>query len=269
MKLVWVTDIHLNFLEKESRMNFYQKIVATEGDGVLITGDIGEARSTSFILKEMASVIQKPIYFVLGNHDYYHSNVNDVRKEMTALIDNNPLLFWLPASGPQKVKDGLVIVGNDCFADGRHGDYANSPVVLNDSRMIGDLFQSSLLGKYQLLEAMQRLADQDASDLENSIKKAIDTYHPKKMIVLVHVPPFIEACMHEGEITDDDHLPFFASKATGDRLLKVAEDYKDVEFFVLCGHTHSKGFFQSHPNLIVKVGAADYGKPEIQEIITL
>lgn len=248
-------------------MDFYQKIVATEGDAVLITGDIGEALSTSFLLQEIATVVQKPIYFVLGNHDYYHSSVNNMRQKMMILTEDNPLLFWLPASGPQKLRNDLILIGQDSFADGRYGDYAHSPVVLNDSRMISDLFQSSLLGKYQLLETMQKLADQDASALENSIKQAIDRYHPKQMIVLVHVPPFIEACMHEAEITDGDHLPFFASKATGDILLKAAQNYQEIEFLVLCGHTHSKGFFQPYPNLVVKVGSADYGKPEIQEII--
>jgi len=71
MKLIWLTDIHLNFLWPELRMDFYRKTIDTSGDKTLISGDIAEATSISTILKKMAEAIKKPIYFVLGNHDYY------------------------------------------------------------------------------------------------------------------------------------------------------------------------------------------------------
>lgn len=71
MKLTWITDVYLNFLEKDKRMDFYQTLIATDSDGVVLSGDIAEATSIESILKEIANAIQKPIYFVLVNHDYY------------------------------------------------------------------------------------------------------------------------------------------------------------------------------------------------------
>jgi len=269
MKLIWLTDIHLNFLEENKRMSFYHELIATDSEGVVISGDIAEVPSIESILKEMASTTQKPIYFVLGNHDYYRGSINDLRNKMTSMTKDEPLLFWLPASGPQKISHDVVLLGYDCFADGRYGDYANSRVVLNDSRMIVDLFQCSALGKYPLLEKMQQLADQDANDLEKSIEQAVRSYNPKKIIILIHVPPFIEVCMHEGKISSDDYLPFFSSKVTGEILMHAAENYPEIEFLALCGHTHSKGLFQPCPNLIVKAGASEYGKPSIQEVIEI
>jgi hypothetical protein len=62
---LWPTDIHLNFLKKENRMDFYEKIIITSSEGILISGDITEAPSVAEILKEMAEAVQKPIYFVL------------------------------------------------------------------------------------------------------------------------------------------------------------------------------------------------------------
>jgi predicted MPP superfamily phosphohydrolase len=266
MKLIWLTDIHLNFLEENKRVDFYHELIVTDSDGVVISGDIAEAPSIESILKEMASITQKPIYFVLGNHDYYYGSINDLRNKMTAITKHEPFLFWLPASGPQKLNNDVVLLGQDCFADGRYGDYASSRVVLNDSRLIVDLFQSGTLGKYSLLEKMQQLADQDANDLEKNIEQAISSYHPKKIIILIHVPPFREVCMHEGKISSDDYLPFFSSKVTGEILKHAAEAYPEVEFLVLCGHTHSKGFFKPCPNLTVTAGASEYGKPSIQEV---
>lgn len=269
MKLIWLTDIHLNFLEKNKRMDFYRELIAPDSDGIVVSGDIAEAPSIESILTEMASTTQKPIYFVLGNHDYYRGSINDLRNKMTSMTKDEPFLFWLPASGPQKLNNDVALLGYDCFADGRYGDYTNSRVVLNDSKMIVELFQCSALGKYQLLEKMQQLADQDAKELESSIEQALRSYNPKKIVILIHVPPFREVCMHEGKISSDDYLPFFSSKITGEILMHAAENYPEIEFLALCGHTHSKGFFQPYPNLIVKAGASEYGKPSIQEVIEI
>lgn len=269
MKLIWLTDIHLNFLKLECRVDFYQKIIAAFGDKIIISGDIAEAPSVSEILKEMAKIIQKPLYFVLGNHDYYHGQVDLLRQEMRDLTKNEVLLYWLPTSGVHDLGNQTILLGEDCWADGRYGDYTNSHVALNDSRMIIDLFQSNILGKYQLLKKMQQLADQDAQQLKIKLSDAISNHYPKKVIILIHVPPFKEACLYEGKISNADFLPFFSSKITGDILMQIAKANKEIEFLVLCGHTHSKAYWQPCENLIVKVGAAEYMKPAIQEIITL
>lgn len=269
MKLTWITDIHLNFLELETREKFYNKIIATHADAVLISGDIAEAPSIAVTLKEMASYIKKPIYFVLGNHDYYRGNISQVRNMMETLIREEKLLNWLPASGPHVLPNDAILLGQDGWADGRYGDYANSQVSLYDSRLIGDLFQQKMLGKYPLLEKMQQLADHDAGQLNLQLEQAISQYQPKKMIILSHVPPFKETCLYEGKISDDEYLPFFGSKASGDVLSRIAEKNPVIEFLVLCGHPHSEATYQPLHNLTVKVGKAEYYQPEIQEVIQI
>lgn len=269
MKCVWLTDIHLNFIDAEERQDFYQDIVKTNSDVVLMSGDIAEAPSVVPILKEMFNEIKKPIYCVLGNHDYYRGQVDDVKNEMTKLTQQDSQFFWLPASGPITLNNNTVVLGQDGWADGRYGDYANSPVSLNDSRLIADLFQSKILGKYPLLEKMQQLADDDAMQLQRNLMDAIEKHKPEKIIVVTHVPPFKEACLYQGKISGDDFLPFFGSKIMGDVLTEVATDNTEIEFLVLCGHTHGKACYQPLDNLIVKVGHAEYMKPEIQEVIAL
>jgi hypothetical protein len=64
MKLTWLTDVHLNFLEKDKRMNFYQTLIATDSDGVVISGDIAEATAIEPILKEMATIKSQCILFL-------------------------------------------------------------------------------------------------------------------------------------------------------------------------------------------------------------
>jgi len=267
MNIAWLTDIHLNFIDEIARQRFYQEIVNTQSDGVLISGDIAEAPSLADILYEMANYINKPIYFVLGNHDYYNGQINEIRNAVTALTKEHDKLFWLPSSGMQKLDNDTFLIGQDGWADGRLGDFQNSQVVLNDSRMIADLFQEKIIGKYRLLDKMQQLADADAMRLQSDLEQVV-SQHPKKIIILTHVPPFKESCLHQGEISGDEWLPYFSSKVMGDVIAKTAKENPRTEFLVLCGHTHSEANYHWSNNLIVEVGKAEYYRPEIQKIIS-
>ena len=115
---------------------------------------------------------------------------------------------------------------------------------------------------------MQELADIDARTLQEDLLNAI-TKETKKVIVLTHISPFEGSCFHEGKVSAPDWMPFFASKATGDVILPIAENNPKIDFLVLCGHTHSNGIYQPLPNLLVKAGKAEYYKPEIQETIEI
>ena len=269
MKVSWITDIHLNFLSIEKRKDFYRSIVETHCDAIFITGDIADAKTTEIILLELAQTLGFPIYFVLGNHDYYGNSIVTVREEITALSSQNNLLYWLPEAGPQALINNTVIVGQDGWADGRVGDYHSSHVVLNDSNYIVELFNAKIQNKQQLLQAMQQLADEDAYALTIQINNAITQYQPKKIIVLTHVPPFRETCLYEGKISSDAFLPFFCSKATGQALSEAANNHPNIAFLVLCGHTHAAAHLNALDNLSVHVGAAEYGRPGIQQIIEI
>lgn len=272
MKLIWLTDIHLNFLEKVARHEFYKAMKDTECDALLISGDIAEAESLEFYLTEMADAIGKPIYFVLGNHDYYAEEgsvpVESVRTVMKDLTRAHDKLYWLPSAGIKQLDEDTILLGQDGWADGRLGDYANTTVCLNDSTMIADLADASEHGRESLLLKMQQLADADAKQLKKDLKEALKK-NPKKIIILTHVPPFKEACMYKGKQTDDNWLPYFTSKATGDVLMLFAKLNPHIEFLTLSGHTHHPAEYQPMLNLIVKAGKAEYEHPSFQDAIIL
>ena len=268
MKIAWLTDIHLNFLEIAARQQFYATIMTVKPELILISGDIAEAPSVCELLTEMAVTVNKPIYFVLGNHDYYFGNIKTVHDEVTQLSKNQPLLHWLSIMKPVLLKEGVFLVGQGGWADGRYGNYQHSSVSLNDSRLIADLFQEKCLGKEKLLVKMQQLADIDAKKLQGQLLEAI-ALNAKRIVVVTHIPPFKKNCLHEGKISNDDFLPYFASLATGEILLTVANAHPLVEFLVLCGHTHSDSHHQPLNNLTVKSGRAEYCMPIVQECIEI
>lgn len=268
MKITWLTDIHLNFLAIEKREKLYNEIIEEKPNSILISGDIAEADSISDILIEIENNVKLPVYFVMGNHDYYGSTVASVKTKIHELTNTHNNLCWIAEENYKTLTPNTLLVGVDGWADGRYGDYDHSSIVLNDSLMITELFQAKCLGKTELLQAMQVLADKDALCMQEQLNNAVQQT-PKQIIVLTHVPPFAEACVYQNQQTNCDFLPFFSSKATGDILLAVAKKYPEIHFIVLCGHTHEATSYQALSNLVVKVGGAKYGKPKVVETITL
>jgi len=262
MRHAWLTDIHLEFLRDKKALAFV-KVLADQGfDGIFLTGDISTAKRLEFHLQLFEDIYQAPVYFVLGNHDYYGGAIESVRRMTEELCNKSKWLHWLPASGVVKISNDTCLIGHDGWADGRFGDYSGSRVLLNDYVQIQNFAKAGGLGRLALLNSF---GDQAAAYFEDMLPDALKHY--RHVIVLTHIPPFKESCWHEGEISADDWLPHFSCKAVGDVLRKFMSAYPARQMTVLCGHTHSSGQVAILPNLSVKTGGAKYGSPMIQEIL--
>ena len=83
----WGTDVHLDHLNDDRRkiVEFAESLVAQGPTGILLTGDISVANQLVLHLSAIESVVKRPVYFVLGNHDYYGSSTEQVRRAMREL----------------------------------------------------------------------------------------------------------------------------------------------------------------------------------------
>lgn len=262
MKLAWMTDIHLNFLGTQQIETWLQSIAAQPMDAVLITGDIGEAPNYAIFLDRMAETLQIPIYFTLGNHDYYHAQLETVRKQVRRLSETNPLLHWLPQSGVISLTDTVALVGHSGWGDAGYGNFMQSSISLSDYSLIYDL---ASLEKPELQKRLQALGQEAADYLHGVLSEALETH--EHVIVGTHVPPFVESAWYEGKVPDetDPYVPHFTCKAVGDLLLELAQAHPERQITVLCGHTHGTGVADIRPNLQVITGGAEYGLPTIQQ----
>jgi len=268
MQLAWLTDIHLNFLDDGPRRRFLESVKG-QADAVAISGDIGESHDIAKYLREMDQIIQKPVYFVLGNHDFYRGSVTKTRLEVAGVAQQSKHLTYLTATGVKELTPATAIVGHDGWADGRLGDYEGSEVILNDHLLISELSQwcdeDYVLDKVGLIETLTTLADEAARHLETVLEEAASTY--RNIIAVTHVPPFREAAWHQGRVSAEDFLPYFACKAVGDVLKQVMQAHPESKLLVLCGHTHGGGELQVLDNLNVLTGEARYRHPEIRRVL--
>ena len=204
MKAAWLTDIHLNFLKSKQLDAFLQSLSRQTADCFLISGDIGGSDSVVGYLKQMAAVLKRPIYFVLGNHDYYGSSIEEVRGRVAGLQKKDHLI-WLNKVDFISLTKETALVGHDSWADGRLGDFEWSSVELNDFRFIDEL---KTWDRADRLKAMQKLSDEAVEHLKRVLPMALKDH--RHILVMNHVPPFKGACWHEGQqIPLAAHLALF------------------------------------------------------------
>jgi predicted phosphohydrolase len=267
MKLIWCSDIHLNFIGGGKRlpegelMDFYNSLKQAEGEAVLITGDIAEGHNVVDTLQEMSEAVGKSIYFVLGNHDFYGSSVEDVHNSVKNLGKN---IKWIPKDAGTPLSDSTILLGVDGWGDCRNGDYENCKITMSDWLYIKELNRGYRQGMAELKKEIQFLADRDAKKLDKRVRAAIKKGFTN-IILATHVPPFANACYNAGRKSTPDGLCFWSSQILGTSILPLVKASPEVSFTWLCGHTHSGVTLHVTPNLTVKVAQADYYYPTIEE----
>jgi predicted phosphohydrolase len=279
VRVAWATDIHLDFLGDEQVRAFAAALAKERPEAVVLSGDLSHAELLEHHLRLLASVLGCPIYFVLGNHDYYGSSIVDVRQAVAELCARKPRLRWLPACGVVSLSEQTALIGCDGWADARLGDPEGTTVVLNDFFHIAELAATldprvraapSLLRPSErgsLHRALQALGDVEAARCDELLTAALASH--AQVLVVTHVPPFAEACWHEGRLSDGNWLPYFSCAAVGEVLRAQALAHPECTLTVLCGHTHGAGEAQIEPNLRVLTGAAVYRRPQLQRVLEL
>ena len=268
VSLAWATDIHLDSASPQTAIEFIRAIQASRCESVLLSGDMSNGINLESDLAMITDSLEKPAYFVLGNHDYYGSSIAEVRR--VAMDFSSPRMHWMAGGDCLEIAPGVGLVGNGGWGDARHGNCENTPVMLMDYFAIAELAdvydrdnQDMTLGTQPALkEKLRALGREAAEDLRSQLMEAADRF--SQVIVLTHVPPFREAAWHEGAHSSDDWLPGFSCKAVGEELVRVAEAHVDTTFTVLCGHTHGGGYARILPNLVVHTQEALYGSPGFQ-----
>ena len=201
MRLAWLTDIHLNFVDAGTMQRFFES-VAEQAEAVAISGDIAESHGVYYYLRRIEEIVEKPIYFVLGNHDFYRGSISQVRRLVAEVAEESKHLKFLTAMGIEPLTARTAVVGHDGWADGRLGDIEKSDVLLNDHLLIAELavcWNGVELDRQRLKPILGALGDEAAQHFEKVLEAAASRY--PNVIAVTHVPPFREAAWYRGNPT--------------------------------------------------------------------
>lgn len=316
MKFLHITDIHLDHLEASTRpayiqhpgkLNlanplvdfayYYNNRIKEEGiDAILLTGDISTSQYLESHLLFLESNIEAPIYFVLGNHDFYFDDKIFDGKSMTLAKkiskNGNGILKYctdsfdiICDSYKNEIKK-IGIVGVDGWYDGLYSSMLKSDLLMTDFNCIKEFdaifkgeayealndklfyprYPSNICMSYhfefehippKLVKRFQEISKQFADILHKQIEEVIEK-KVNEIVVLTHAAPYKENSIYKGKISDSDWLPFFSSKLIGDKILEFANKYQNINFNVCCGHSHGEIENKILPNLICYTTAAEY-----------
>jgi len=269
-QLLWATDVHLDHVgHPGAAFQFARALrrVHPTSQGLLLTGDIAEAPTVLSIVRDVQKGFEGPVYFVLGNHDYYGSSFSAVDAHLNKKLsasDGSP--HWL-RRGPVWLSDDTVLLGNGGFYDGRNGDQ-QSNLELTDFRKIEELFNAQDESRRRLFSVMAQRADALVAELAQQMEVTL-RQGPRVVVIATHIPPYREAAFYKGEHSNNQFAPFFSSQVMGELLTKLASENEQTRFLILCGHTHGSGRYQPRTNLEVVTGAARYGAPDLAGIVEL
>ncbi len=249
---LWLTDPHFDKL-KTSLYSWCAdvRLDYPKSKGMILTGDISVSSSLENHLKDLAQHLSQPIYFVLGNHDYWGSSFQQVDNLIKALDGNNGLISL--ENKFIKLTEDIALTGTSGWYDGFFGDMTTN-VQMNDWKKIKEFENTSSI----MDVCRDRAATLSMQVLEN-ISQAQRKGRCQKVVVATHFPPFIELINRE-----IDEMPFYGSKCLGEALTVGATTLD--EMIVLCGHTHEKATFVLD-SIYGYCGAAKYGKPEITGVL--
>jgi len=269
----WLTDIHLDHLQDDRLIEFTEACKNVQCDGYFITGDLSNSWKLIEHLGFLEAAWQRQIIVCLGNHDFWGSSFESVRRRMNELTKFSPYVKYVSSVKYIPLNDSTCVLGHDGWYDAQNGDAKNSRFLMQDWLQIQDFANITRgaqsfdnLDKNAIIALSQKLASDSVVHVHQAIKDAVRYYD--NIIILTHVPPWQEAHVHGGTRGDAMALPWYTSKMMGQLIESAAKTYENVKFTVLSGHTHGRTRVDIGKNITCYVGHADYVNPQIQRIIT-
>ncbi len=264
VKYVWFSDTHLNlsvlpFLKRR----FIMRLRESNPDGLLLTGDISSGLQLESDLRYLAKHFDKPIYFVLGNHDLHDRHIASVYEDVRRISREHPNLHWMTEKGVIELSPKVGLIGVDGWYDAERGD----PSLLKyttDWLQTPDFY--ALSGHEERLEVWRGMAQRSADLVEERLQEAIDSF--QTVYILTHVPPWPEATRAVGTMFEKFWLPYNTNVTLGRAIERVMEGRKKRRVIVLAGHTHEPCHIRVSGSISCMVARASYwGRVRPEETI--
>jgi len=263
MKLLWLTDIHLDQTDPRTREAFFHTLRAAHCDAVLLTGDISTSHFLARDLGELAQACApRKVYFVLGNHDFYGSSFDHVDRIASSCCQKHTNLHHLGQGEIIRLGPDTALIGHRGWADGRAYGGKRAASCFPDQCGISDLrFRSP----YPAFRRMNRLGRESGAYFRKILPYALSCY--SKVIIGTHVPLFASAVRFNGKPCDATKLPHYVNATAGALVQRVGERFPRKIITVLCGHAHHGNTVKIGNNLEVRLGEARRGRPSIQGVL--
>ena len=265
-RLAWVTDPHLDHARVAALTRHAEALRALAPDAVLVTGDFATAPRLPRWLRAYHRFAERPVYFVLGNHDYWGATIRETRARVREVVASEPGITWLTEAGVVPMGRG-ALVGHDGWYDARTGDWESQKVRMQDWELVHDLREAE--SHEDLVSRIRALADEAEAALLPRVEEAARS--APSVLIATHVPPWpLPPHARPMDPSGDAIAPWYVARQMGQALERLAGRHPRVQFRVLAGHTHARRRdLVLRENLRCDVGRARYGAPGIEDVLEM
>jgi predicted phosphohydrolase len=235
LKTLWLTDLHVNKLNKKQYQQLLSRITTSGAEAIWLTGDIGDPPFNWLFLEDLFCGFKRTVYFLLGNHDYYHQPIDAIRNRAKMLGQVYPNAYYLTVeSGFSLGHHFFVGVGGWANTGGHTLDEKTW-----DSESIED-FKG--LNTKQLHKKLNQLAERDAYFLLEKCRSGIKK-STKQVSIFTHVPP-TDAMYGKYPVRPlQEKRSVFYSYALSSALKQLLNTYPTIDFCVYSGHIHQSQLY--------------------------
>jgi Icc protein len=264
-KLLWLSDLHLDYASPSRHNKLLCELKTSHFDAAVITGDTADSKSLIHHLEILAIACSpKPLYIVLGNHDFFGSSLDQTKSEVRKLCSKIDNLHHLQDHGAVWLSTRTILLGHHGWADAKCGWGSQTHVRNPDHWSIAD-FRNLI--KSERFELMKKLG----KDSTQSIRSGLNSVLRKRrhLIIATHVPPFESSAHYNGKPCGPCHSAHFVNSSMGGMLIGTARHNPNTKFTTISGHTHSPVQEYILENLESRVAGVKRGRPQIQDILTV
>jgi 3',5'-cyclic-AMP phosphodiesterase len=258
-RILCYSDIHLDRADSRKQDEFFNEIYyrTDKNTSTLILGDINEGGDTLDSVRDIRDFAKGPVYFVLGNHDYYNTNVTTMQASLREEEWKSSYLQNMKE--PVFLEKDVCLVGVDGFYDGRSFAYHRMET-MNDFRR-----NHTLANPYTRDAIIHGLSVHSAHLARTKLHNARSLGF-RNILFATHVPCFQEAVVARysntpGRQTHELNPAFYVNRELGAVLRAFCLTYPKIKVTVLTGHSHSLSHHQELPNLTHYVLSAEYRSP--------
>lgn len=242
--------MHLDRVNLVKKILFIRSLIKENPKAVFLTGDNSSGRYLYYDLYALATFVKCPIYFVLGNHDYWHSDRDKINQKVNKLINKFPNLVWLSNSEVVSLTPKVALIGDEGWYDGYNGDpkylkYTLDHLMIKDYRLLPNMDEK--------IKAFREFSTQSNNRLVEKLNQAIDRGY-RTIYILCHFPPWKEATRHPGTIFEKFWLPYDTNIKLGKEIKRIARLHKKTNIIVFTGHTHEPKYVRISKNIMCHIG---------------
>lgn len=263
-KFLWFSDIHLERASSYDKIKFLYSLIKEKPAGIFLTGDISNGIKLCYHLRIIAIIANCPIYFSLGNHDYYFSSLEKTTNKLRRLCQKHKNLIWLNDIKFARLSKKTAVIGVDGWYDVDKGNpnllkYTTDWLFVKDFRKLPSIVER--------MDLWKKIAYDSALNAEIKINEVINAGF-KNIYLLTHFPPWQEATKDVGSIFENFWISYNTNLTLGRKIKEVMSKHNNIRLTVLSGHTHEQSIVWIRKNIQCIVNDSNYlGGPQIRNII--